>query len=123
MTTNSQQLKRNKRLLRHGRVRSKVTGAEQRPRLAVFRSASQIYVQLINDKSGRTIAQASSKEVKANNKESGAKTDLSTAVGKLIATRAKEKGIEQVVFDRGGYRYHGRVKALAEGAREGGLQF
>jgi large subunit ribosomal protein L18 len=119
MTTNLQQLKRNKRLLRHGRVRSRVTGEESRPRMAVFRSSSHIYVQLINDKSGTTIAQASSRDVK----EKSAKTDLSSAVGKLIASKAKEKGITKVVFDRGGYRYHGRVKALAEGAREGGLEF
>ncbi len=119
MTTNLQQLKRNKRKLRHGRVRSVVTGVEKRPRLTVFRSASHIYAQLINDQTGKTLAQASSRELK----DKSAKTDLSTAVGKLIAGKAKEQGISQVVFDRGGYRYHGRVKALAEGAREGGLEF
>jgi large subunit ribosomal protein L18 len=119
MTTNREQLKRNKRLLRHGRVRSTVKGSESRPRLAVFRSASHIYAQIINDQAGVTLAQASTRDVK----EKAAKTDLSTAVGKLIAARAKEKGIEAVVFDRGGYRYHGRVKALAEAAREGGLEF
>lgn len=119
MTTNLQELKRNKRLLRHGRVRSRVEGRTDRPRLAVFRSASHIYAQLINDESGTTIAQASSRELK----DKAAKTDKSAAVGKLIADKAKEKGITQVVFDRGGYRYHGRVKALAEGAREAGLEF
>ena len=119
MTTNREQLKRNKRLLRHGRVRSQVSGTESRPRLAVFRSAAHIYAQIINDQAGVTIAQASSRDVK----DKGAKTDLSAAVGKLIATKAKEKGVGAVVFDRGGYRYHGRVKALAEAAREAGLQF
>lgn len=119
MTTNLQQLKRNKRLLRHGRVRSRVTGSENRPRLAVFRSASHIYAQLINDATGTTIAQASSRDMN----EKSAKTDLSTAVGKAIAEQAKGKGITHVVFDRGGNRYHGRVKALAEGARAGGLNF
>lgn len=119
MSTNLQQLKRNKRLLRHNRVRSKVTGHETRLRLAVFRSAAHIYAQLINDTTGTTLAQATSKGMK----EKSAKTDLATSVGKAIAALAKEKGITEVVFDRGGYRYHGRVKALAEGAREGGLKF
>lgn len=119
MTTNTQQLKRNKRQLRHGRVRSVVSGVVDRPRLAVFRSAAHIYAQLIDDKAGKTLAQASSRDLKDKSK----KTDLSVAVGKLIADKAKEKGISKVVFDRGGYRYHGRVKALAEGAREAGLQF
>ena len=119
MTTNLQQLKRNKRKLRHGRVRSVVAGLEARPRLTVFRSASHIYAQLINDQTGKTLAQASSRELK----EKVAKTEVATAVGKLVATKAKEKGISKVVFDRGGYQYHGRVKALAEGARAGGLEF
>ncbi|MDQ3018432.1 MAG: 50S ribosomal protein L18 [bacterium] len=119
MTTNREQLKRNKHSLRKGRVRSRISGLEARPRLAVFRSASHIYAQLINDTTGVTLAQASSRELK----DKTAKTDSSTAVGKLIASKAKEKGISAVVFDRGGYRYHGRVKALAEGAREGGLNF
>jgi large subunit ribosomal protein L18 len=119
MSRNLQQLKRNKRQLRHGRVRSIVSGDQKRPRLTVFRSSCHIYAQLIDDQTGKTLAQASSRELK----DKSAKSDASTAVGKLIATKAKEKNISQVVFDRGGYRYHGRVKALADGAREGGLQF
>lgn len=119
MTTNREQLKRNKRELRHNRVRSVVSGTSTRPRLAVFRSASHIYAQLIDDKSGTTLAAASSAEVKGK----AAKSDLSTQVGTAIADKAKAKGIEAVVFDRGGYRYHGRVKALAEAARAAGLQF
>lgn len=119
MTTNRQQLKRNKRQLRHGRVRAVVSGTTERPRLSVFRSASHIYAQLIDDATGKTLAQASSRELKGK----AAKTDNSAEVGKAIAAAAKQKGIEQVVFDRGGFRYHGRVKALAEGAREGGLKF
>ncbi len=106
MTTNLQQLKRSKHVLRKGRVRSRVTGAAARPRLAVFRSASHIYAQLINDENGKTLAQASSRDIK----DKMAKTDLSTAVGKAVADKAKAAGIDTVVFDRGGYRYHGRVK-------------
>jgi len=103
---------------RHARVRKKVAGDAGRPRLAVFRSNRHIYVQLIDDRNASTIAQASDREVgDADNKVAAAK-----AVGSLIATRAKEAGIERVVFDRGGRLYHGRVAALAEGAREGGLQ-
>jgi large subunit ribosomal protein L18 len=124
MTTNKEQLKRNKRALRHNRVRSVVSGTSERPRLAVFRSASHIYAQLIDDKSGTTLAAASSAEVKGQGKTTKtAKADLSTQVGTAIADKAKAKGIAAVVFDRGGYRYHGRVKALAEAARAAGLQF
>lgn len=119
MTTNREQLKRNKRVLRHNRVRSVVGGTSDRPRLAVFRSASHIYAQLIDDKAGKTLAAASSAEVKTK----AAKADLSTQVGTAIADKAKAKGITAVVFDRGGYRYHGRVKALAEAARAAGLEF
>ncbi len=119
MTTNKEQLKRSKRGLRHRRVRSVVSGRADRPRLAVFRSASHIYAQIIDDSSGKTLAAASSAEIKAK----GAKADLSTQVGTAIAEKAKAKGINTVVFDRGGYRYHGRVKALAEAARTGGLEF
>jgi len=117
--TNQQVLKRQSRQLRHGRVRSIVSGTAERPRLSVFRSASHIYAQLIDDGSGKTLVAASSKELK----EKAAKVNRSTEVGKLIATKAKVKGISKVVFDRGGYRYQGRVKALADGAREAGLQF
>jgi len=109
------------RLRRHKRVRGKISGTAQRPRLNVFRSATNIYAQIIDDVKGVTLCAASSldKDVTGNggNKE-GAKE-----VGKLIAKKAQEKGITNVVFDRGGYIFHGRVKELAEGAREGGLSF
>jgi len=112
---------RSQRLQRHKRVRSKVSGTPERPRLNVFRSETNIYAQLIDDVNGVTLASASSLEKDFSCE--GTKTDAAREVGKLIAQRAKDKGIENVVFDRGGYIYHGRVKALAEGAREGGLQF
>ncbi len=102
---------------RHARVRKKVAGNTERPRLAVFRSNRHIYAQLVDDVAAVTIAAASDVEVKAEGKMARAK-----AVGELIASRAKEAGIEAAVFDRGGRLYHGRVAALAEGAREGGLQ-
>ena len=106
---------------RHRRVRGKVAGTADRPRLAVFRSNKGIFAQLIDDESGRTIAGASwlglTKSFKGN------KSDQATEVGKAIADAGKKAGIETVVFDRGGYLYHGRVKALAEAAREGGLKF
>ncbi len=101
----------------HMRVRKKVNGSAERPRLNVYRSNNAIYCQVINDLTGHTLAAASSLGM------TGTNTEQATAVGKLIAERAKAAGIENVVFDRGGYLYHGRVKALAEGAREGGLQF
>ena len=123
MTTNKEQLKRSKRVLRHNRVRSVVSGTEQRPRLAVFRSASHIYAQLIDDKAGLTLAASSSAEAKGKGSSKASKSDLSTEVGTAIAAKAKAKGITAVVFDRGGYRYHGRVKALAEAARAAGLEF
>jgi large subunit ribosomal protein L18 len=102
---------------RHGRVRRKVSGTAERPRLAVFRSNRHIYAQLIDDLQARTLASASDAEIKAD----GDKTARAKAVGELLAKRAKEAGIDRVVFDRGGRLYHGRVKAVAEGAREGGL--
>ncbi|HWC32797.1 MAG TPA: 50S ribosomal protein L18 [Actinomycetota bacterium] len=103
---------------RHRRVRRKVSGDGVRPRLSVYRSNRQIYAQLIDDLSGRTIVAASSLDTGA----SGKKTDAARAVGELIARRAREAGIERAVLDRGGRLYHGRVRALAEGARDGGLQ-
>jgi large subunit ribosomal protein L18 len=109
--------KRAGRVRRHARVRKKVSGDAARPRLAVYRSNRHIYVQLIDDRKAATIAQASDNEVSAEGKTARAK-----AVGGLIAQRAKDAGVERVVFDRGGRLYHGRVAALAEGAREGGLQ-
>ena len=101
------------------RIRAKVSGTAERPRLAVFRSNKYIYAQLIDDAAGHTLAAASSREsdVTVTGVEAG------KAVGQKLAERAKEAGVETVVFDRGGYRYHGRVQALAEGAREGGLRF
>lgn len=108
-----------RRLIRY-RIRKKMTGTPQRPRLSVFKSNTSIYCQLIDDISGVTLAAASSREAGV----SGAtKTEQSAAVGKLIAERATAKDIDVVVFDRGGSLYHGRIKALAEGAREGGLKF
>ena len=106
---------------RHRRVRGKVTGTAERPRLAVFRSNKGIFAQLIDDSSGRTIAGASWRGLAKSFK--GNKVEQATEVGKAVAAAAKKAGVETVVFDRGGYLYHGRVKALAEGAREGGLQF
>ena len=100
------------------RIRGKVQGTAERPRLSVFRSNKYIYAQVIDDAEGRTLAQASSREAEVSG---DAKTDKSKAVGQLVAERAKAAGIDTVIFDRGGYRYHGNVRALAEGAREGGL--
>ncbi|MBF2026474.1 MAG: 50S ribosomal protein L18 [Oscillatoriales cyanobacterium C42_A2020_001] len=109
---------------RHARVRRKVLGTTERPRLAVFRSNQHIYVQLIDDTQHHTIASASTVDPDLKSDlESGANCDASTKVGKLIAERSLEKGIKQVVFDRGGNLYHGRVKALADAAREAGLEF
>lgn len=115
---------REARIRRHERVRKRLSGTPERPRLSVFRSLGHIYAQVIDDRSGRTLAAASSLEpdLRAAASEES-KVQVARAVGQRIAERAREKGISQVVFDRGGYLYHGRVKALAEGAREGGLQF
>ena len=110
-------LKRRKRI--HGRVRKKINGTAEKPRLNIFRSNRYIYAQLIDDVSGNTLASASSFEAAVANE--GNKADQAKSVGKLIAERAKAAGIERALFDRGGYLYHGRVKSLAEGAREGGL--
>ena len=109
----------------HSRIRKKVAGTPSRPRLAVFRSQSHIYAQVIDDDGGQTLAAASSldKDLKTEKAARGANVAAAKAVGQLIATRAKEKGIEAVVFDRGGFQYHGRIKALADAAREAGLKF
>ena len=109
------------RLKRHQRVRSKVSGTADRPRLDVFRSAKNIYAQVIDDVAGVTLVSAST--IEKDFTEHGGNKDAAKKVGLMIAERCKAKGIENVVFDRGGYLYHGRVKELAEGAREGGLQF
>jgi large subunit ribosomal protein L18 len=106
---------------RHRRVRGKVQGTAERPRLVVFRSNRGIEAQLVDDLEGRTLAAASWLQLKGSFK--GNKTEQATEVGKLLAANAKKAGLERVVFDRGGYLYHGRVKALADGAREGGLKF
>jgi large subunit ribosomal protein L18 len=113
---------------RHLRVRKKISGTGQKPRLCVFRSLKHIYAQLIDDETGRCLVTVSSlsadiQREMASAKDRKGKTMVSSMVGKLIAARAKASGIEAVAFDRGGYLYHGRVKALAEGAREGGLKF
>jgi len=104
------------------RIRGKIEGTSERPRLSIFRSNKQIYARIIDDLAGVTLASCSSR-IKDVSSQALSKTEQSAQVGKLLAERAKEKGIEQVIFDRGGYKYHGRVKALAEGAREGGLKF
>jgi large subunit ribosomal protein L18 len=109
---------------RHLRVRKRVSGTPERPRLNVYRSLTQIYAQVIDDEAGNTLVSASSIDQGLRKDMKGkTKTDQAQIVGKAIAERAKSVGIESVVFDRAGYRYIGRVKALAEGAREGGLQF
>lgn len=112
---------REARQRRHRRIRGKIAGTAERPRLAVYRSNKGISAQLVDDLTGRTLAAASWLGLKASFK--GKKTEQAAEVGKLLAASAKKAGIETVVFDRGGYLYHGRVKALADGAREGGLRF
>ena len=118
---NKQQEKQARLARRHRRVRGKISGTAERPRLSVFRSENNIYAQIIDDTKGVTLVSASSLE--KGFEGSGSNCEAAKKVGEAIAERAKAKGIEAVVFDRGGYLYHGRVKALAEGAREGGLQF
>jgi len=110
------------RARRHYRVRKKVTGTTTRPRLAVFRSNKHISAQVIDDLSGRTLAAASSTE-KDLRSSTGGNKDAATTVGRLVAERAKAAGVDQVVFDRGGFIYHGRIAALADAAREAGLEF
>ena len=107
----------------HERIRKKVLGTAERPRLNVYRSLNHIYVQLIDDLRGETLVSANSDEGKKGERRRGGNLAAAKSVGKNIAERAKSKGIDKVVFDRGGYIYHGRVKALADSAREGGLQF
>lgn len=116
--------KNSKRQIRHQRVRRKVFGTPERPRLSVYRSLSNIYAQIIDDTTGSTLVSASTldKGIKETGKYAGNK-EAAKIVGQFIAKRALDKGINQVVFDRGGYIYHGRVKELAEGAREAGLEF
>jgi large subunit ribosomal protein L18 len=111
---------RDARARRRRRIRGKVEGTSTRPRLAVYRSNKAIYAQVIDDGAGTTLAAASTQQLSGG---AASRTEQAAEVGKLVAERAKEQGVEQVVFDRGGYLYHGRVKALADGAREGGLNF
>ena len=112
---------RGQRIKRHKRVRGKISGTAERPRLSVFRSESNIYAQIIDDVAGNTLVAASS--VEKGFEGNGGNIEAAKKVGAMVAERALQKGIEEVVFDRGGYVYHGRVAALAEGAREGGLKF
>lgn len=107
----------------HSRIREKVAGTAHRPRLNVYRSLNHIYTQLIDDANGVTITSASSVSKKGEARSSGGNVAAAATIGRLIAERAKEKGVSRVVFDRGGYLYHGRVKALADAAREAGLEF
>lgn len=116
--------KNSKRRRRHDRVRNKVAGDSTRPRLCVFRSNKNIYCQIVDDEVQRTLASASTKEKEISTSFSkGANKEAAREIGKRIAVKAKALGIEQVCFDRAGYKYHGRIKELAEGAREGGLKF
>ncbi|MFA6410538.1 MAG: 50S ribosomal protein L18 [Candidatus Buchananbacteria bacterium] len=108
-----------KKARRKGRVRAKVFGTASRPRLNVFRSLKFDYAQLIDDQNGKTLASAKSTEIKTK----GTKTELAQKVGELIATKAQKAGINEVVFDKSAYKYHGRIQAIAEGARKGGLKF
>ncbi len=112
------------RRVRHKRIRKHITGTAERPRLCVFRSSRHIYAQIIDDQNGHTLVSASTLEEQVRDQVKGLKkTEQAAAVGRLIAERALEKGIKTVVFDRGGYKYHGRVKALADASREAGLEF
>ncbi len=113
-----------RRVMRHARVRRKIVGTPDRPRLSVYRSLNHVYAQVIDDSQGTTLASASSLENAVKTQQNDrSKVDVAGLVGGLISERAKEKGIGTVVFDRGGYKYHGRVKALADAARKGGLVF
>lgn len=116
-----QNSKFNKRTRRHKRVRAKIFGTKERPRLSVYRSNKHIFLQLIDDENGKTILSASDHEVKLN-KKGIKKTDKAHEAGRRVAEKAQAKNIKTAVFDRGGYKYHGRVKKAAEGAREGGLK-
>lgn len=114
-----QKIKQNKRNRRRGKIRFKIKGTSSCPRLSVFKSNRGMYVQLINDKLGKTLESVHSKEIKLKSK----KSEISFELGKLIAKKANNKKIVKVVFDRGGYKYHGRIALLADGARDGGLKF
>ncbi|MGB2762085.1 MAG: 50S ribosomal protein L18 [Minisyncoccales bacterium] len=115
--------KQEKRYRRHKRVRAKISGNSNIPRLCVFRSNKRIYAQLIDDEKGKTILSSTEFEIKKSKDKQTTKITIANQIGELIAKKAVEKKIKKVVFDRGGYKYHGRVKALADGAKKGGLQF
>jgi large subunit ribosomal protein L18 len=119
--SSSAKQKRDARIRRHARVRKQVRGTAERPRLAVFRSNRHISAQVIDDRAGRTLASASTHE--SSLRDGSSNKDAAAAVGRLVAERAKDAGVERVVFDRGGFLYHGRVAAVADGAREAGLEF
>jgi len=111
------------RIKRHKRIRAKIHGTTERPRLCVFRSNKHIYAQLIDDDKNKIILSAKDLELKIGKQESSNNKDAAFKIGELIAKKAQEKKISEIVFDRGGYKYHGKIKALAEGARKGGLKF
>lgn len=123
MFADKSKTRRQTRKARHERIRKRTTGTAQRPRFCVRRSLNHMYAQIIDDTTGRSLLQVSSLAPEIRKLSELAKTEVSRELGKLVAQRAIEQGIKQVVFDRGGYLYHGRVKAVAEGAREGGLDF
>ena len=117
-----QRYRKGRRLMRHARVRKKINGTLDRPRLCVFRALNHLYAQVIDDREGNTLVSASSLESRVRDQRDGKpKTEVSKLVGKLLAERAKDKGVTRMVFDRGGYKYHGRIKALAEAIREEGI--
>jgi len=124
-------LRKQRRIRRHGRIRARIFGTSEVPRLCIFKSVNHIYCQLIDDEKNKTILSASDLEIKKSKtkktnedkKGSGSKMTIACEVGKLIAKKAQEKKIKKVIFDRGGFTYHGRIKSLADGAREGGLIF
>ncbi len=116
-------VRRNSRIRRHGRVRKKIHGTAARPRLAVFRSNKHIVLQVIDDETGTTLAAASTNEATERSAGTGSSVAAATRMGQLVAERAKAVGVEKVVFDRGGFAYHGRVAAAADAAREAGLEF
>ncbi len=121
---NTEQSRRAARLKRHRRVRTRVEGSSQRPRLSVFRSLHHLYAQVIDDAAGRTLAAASSGEAELRKRlKSTSSAEAAAAVGKSVAERARQRGIESVIFDRGGFPFHGRIKAVADAARAAGLKF
>ncbi len=121
--SNVAQKRRQGRLIRHARVRKKIHGTAARPRLAVYRSNKHLVLQVIDDDAGRTIVSATSNEATQRNIGSGSNVDAASRLGQLVAERAKAAGVDTVVFDRGGFAYHGRIAAVATAAREAGLEF